>query len=302
MNDITVIILTFNEEMHIERCINSVRNIANRVILIDSYSDDKTSQIAEKLGAEIFKRKWPGNQANQLNWALENISIKSKWILRLDADEYLTDKLSNEINQKLSSMDENVSHIFLKRETFFLGSKVRFGGTTNIELLRMWKNGLAICEDRLMDEHMIALSGDGIIFNNLLIDDSLRELHWWISKHNDYSSREVISILNERFNFYEEENLNDNFLGSQSEIKRSLKSIYSKFPLFVRPFLYFIYRYFLMLGFLGGYNGLIRHFLQAFWYRFLIDAKLFEIQMKCGNDKKKIAKYILDNWKINVEV
>ena len=94
MLDISVIILTLNEELHIRRCIENVRSIAKQIFVVDCFSTDRTVDIAKELGAEVHQHEWPGNQAAQFNWALENLPIATEWVLRLDADEYLTFRTS----------------------------------------------------------------------------------------------------------------------------------------------------------------------------------------------------------------
>jgi glycosyltransferase involved in cell wall biosynthesis len=89
--------------MHIERCISSVKSIATQIYVVDSFSKDKTIEIANKLGAQVYQNKWKNNYAKQFNWALENLPIQTTWIMRLDADEYISPELAEEINQKLLS-------------------------------------------------------------------------------------------------------------------------------------------------------------------------------------------------------
>ena len=87
--DLTAVILTYNEEKHIERCILSLKKIAKKIVIVDSYSKDKTIKVARKYNVKIYKNKFL-NHSQQVNWALSNIRFKTKWILRIDADEYLT--------------------------------------------------------------------------------------------------------------------------------------------------------------------------------------------------------------------
>ena len=98
--DISVIILTYNEEQHIERCIKSLLPFAKEIFLVDSFSTDKTVEIAQNLGAKIYQNPWPNNHAIQFNWGLENCPVSTKWIMRMDADEYVLPELSNEIIEK----------------------------------------------------------------------------------------------------------------------------------------------------------------------------------------------------------
>ena len=111
--DITVIILTYNEEIHIRRCLENVNQFATKVYVVDCFSTDQTIHIAQELGAEVIEHKWPGNQAEQFNWAIDHLKIDTEWILRLDADEYLMPELVGELQEKLPNMDEGVSALSL---------------------------------------------------------------------------------------------------------------------------------------------------------------------------------------------
>ncbi|GIW68005.1 MAG: glycosyl transferase [Candidatus Parcubacteria bacterium] len=298
MSDLSVIILTFNEEVLIKRCIESVKSIAKDVYIVDSFSTDNTIEIADYLGAKIFTNKWPGNQAKQFNWALENLPINTKWVLRLDADEYLTPELQQEIIEKLPSLSEDITGIVFKRRHIFLGKWIK-RGTYPVKLLRLFKYKKAICEQRWMDEHIVLLEGSSVEFENDFVDHNLNNLNWWTSKHNGYAIREAIDLLDIELGLIENKNVNVK-LSPQAETKRRRKYKYAKQPLFVRSFLYFLYRYVFKLGFLEGKEGFLWHFLQGWWYRTLVDAIIFEIKMKCGNDKEKIKNYILKEYGIDV--
>ena len=120
MLDISVIILTYNEEIHIRRCLENVKLFAKDVIIIDSYSTDKTLDIAREFGATILQNRWENNYAKQLNWGLEHAPIKTNWILRLDADEYLLPELIEELHHKLPMMADDVSGIIFNRRHIFI--------------------------------------------------------------------------------------------------------------------------------------------------------------------------------------
>ena len=127
MLDVTVIILTFNEEIHIKRCLENVNEFAKKVYVIDSFSTDKTVEIAESLGAVVVPHAWPGNQAAQFNWALDNVKIDTEWIFRLDADEYLLPELIAEMKEKISSLPLYVTGITFKRRHIFLDKWMKRG-------------------------------------------------------------------------------------------------------------------------------------------------------------------------------
>jgi len=96
---LSVIILTFNESVHIKRCIENVKKLTDNIFIVDSFSDDKTYQLAKKYKIKFIKRKFK-NHSDQLNWSIKKLNLKTPWIMRLDADEYLEKKLIDEIKKK----------------------------------------------------------------------------------------------------------------------------------------------------------------------------------------------------------
>lgn len=298
MLDISVIILTYNEEIHIQRCLESVSAIAKEIFLVDCFSTDATNKIAQKFGAQVFKNKWENNYAKQFNWALENLPIKTKWVLRLDADEYLTPELVTELKQKLPGLSNEITGIVLPLRRVFLGRTIT-RGTGGIKMLRLFQYQKAVCEQRWMDEHIQLSEGETVDFNNEFADHNLNNLAWWTTKHNGYSIREAIDLLDIELGILNKSN-SDIQLSKQAEVKRRKKYQYAKQPLFWRSFAYFIYRYFFKLGFLEGKEGFLWHFLQGWWYRTLVDAKIYEIKKACGNDKEKIKQYIKQHYSIEI--
>ncbi|MCF6201151.1 MAG: glycosyltransferase family 2 protein [Hydrogenimonas sp.] len=289
MVDISVIILTYNEEKHIERCIESLRPFAKRVIIIDSCSIDQTVEIARSMGADVYSRKWPGNHAQQFQWGLDNTEIDTEWIMKIDADEFVLPELAEEISQKLPKLSEEITGIYIKRRVFFMGKWIKYGGYYPTWLLRVWRRDKGVMEQRWMDEHIKLTDGKAIRFEHDFVDDNLNGLTAWIQKHNDYATKEAAETLSIIYGFKEnEDSVAQNIFGTQEERKRWLKTKYVSMPLFVRPALYFVYRYFLKAGFLDGKEGLIWHTLQGGWYRFLVDAKIFEIYHKAGREKSAI--------------
>ena len=171
--DLTVIILTYNEEKHIGRCLDNVCDIANEIIVIDCFSTDRTKEICHSFDKVRFiEHHWPGNQSEQLNWALENVSINSKWLLRLDADEYMTEELKLEIFEKLPIIEEDVSAILLPLGRVFHGKELKHGISNGIKMIRLFRKDAVRCEQRLMDEHLQVLKGRTIAFKNKFVDDS----------------------------------------------------------------------------------------------------------------------------------
>lgn len=292
---ITAIILTYNEEIHLQRCIDSIKNICERIVIIDSFSIDNTEKIAKQNSVDFYKNKWV-NYSTQLNWAINNINITSQWILRIDADEYLSDELIYNLNDAISKVNHSVNGISFNRLMYFMGKPLRRGGMYPIPHLRIWRNGFGYCEQRWMDERIIIKSGSTIHVLGDFIDNNLNDITWWTNKHNHYATREVIDFLNSKYLFYNEDDLYDN----NGKGRRKIKFIYNKLPLFFRPFIFFIYRYFMQLGFIEGKRGFIWSILQCFWYRMLVDVKIFELYNRVGRKKEDIIKYFLDNFKYDI--
>jgi len=285
---ISVIILTHNEELHIKRCILSAKKYAENIYVIDSYSSDKTVEIAKSLNVNVLQNEFE-NYSKQFNWALENINSYSEWLLRLDADEYLEEALINEIKEKLPKLNKNISGINFKRKHIFMNKWIKYGGRYPLTLLRMWKRNHGKIEDRWMDEHIILQKGEIITFSNNFCDHNLKNLSFFVNKHNWYASREALDIILAEL---KRENVKNELLKNKSSLnaiyKRTIKEkIYNKFPIGIRSFVYFLIRYFFLFGFLDGKKGLIYHFLQAFWYRFLVDCKVYEYR----NEIKNINNY-----------
>jgi len=274
---ISVIILTYNEELNLENCLKSIVDWVGEIFVIDggpfnSYSSDKTLAIAEKYGAKITKHPFE-NQAQQFNWALDNLDIKNDWILRLDADEYLSEELKKEIAEVLPKTPPEISGFYIKRRVYFMGRWIKHGGYYPTWFLRFWRKGCAKYEDREVDEHIVLVSGKTKFLKNDFVDENHKNLEWWIQRINNYTTREVIARKKE----VGQKSSLGNFFGIQSERKRWIrKNIYYCLPLFTRAFIYFVYRYFIKFGFLDGKEGLIFHFLQGCWNQFLVDAKILE--------------------------
>ena len=283
MLDLTVIILTKNEEYNLKKCIESFKGIVKRFVIVDSYSTDGTKAICEELSKKVnisfYENKFI-DYATQLNWGIKNTNINTMWTMRMDADEELTPELVEELKQKLPKVSDDVNGIILKRRVYFMGRWIKHGGKYPELLLRIFRTGFGECEQKLMDEHMILKSGNKIKFDCDIIDNNNKNLEWWTHKHNWYSNREVLDYQQKVIVTSEKENeISANVNGEQAERKRFIKNNgYYKLPLFFRAHVYFIYRYYIRLGFLDGKEGKIYHFLQAYWYRFLVDAKIYECE------------------------
>ena len=234
MLDLTVIILTYNEELHIRRCLENVTTIAKQIFVIDCFSTDKTVEIAESLGANVVQHHWPGNQAEQFNWALDNLPITTQWILRLDADEYLMPELVQELQEKLPSLPNDVSGVILKRRHIFLGKWMR-RGVYPVKLLRIFRHGKGMCEQRLMDEHIQISDGCTVDMEHDFCDHNLNDLSWFCHKHVNYAIREAVDLLDIELGLTGAAETDDNkHISAQALAKRMKKHKYARQPLFWR--------------------------------------------------------------------
>ena len=168
--------------------------------------------------------------------------------------------------------------------------KIIHGGSYPVKLLRIWEYGFGYCEDKLMDEHIV-LNKDykTKVLKGSFWDYNLNDITWWTKKHNSYSTKEAIMQLHNKYS--------KNTPISKNSFKMFLKySVYEKFPKSLRAILYFNYRYFIRLGFFDGYQGLIWHILQGFWYRFLVDVKVHEIEKKAKENNLTIKEIVKNEY------
>ena len=287
--DLTVIILTQNEENNLPKAVESVRHIAKRIVIVDSYSTDNTGDIARNFGCDVYRNKFT-NHAEQFNWGLDNCGIETEWVLRLDADEQVTPDLRNELERILPDLADAISGLSIRRRMYFMGRWMKHGGVYPNLVLRIFRYNKGRCEEKIMDEHIV-VDGQAYEIPFDIIDDNTKSLTWWTNKHNWYSDRECYEVLNLERLKSEGKLLNPSLFGGFTEKKRWLKeNVYLKLPLGSRAWAYYIYRYYIKLGFLDGPEGRIFHFLQAYWYRFLVDAKIYEARKADGCTIDRISK------------
>lgn len=228
MNGLSVIILTHNEEKHIGRCLDSLRPLTTDIFIVDSFSTDRTVEIARSMGATVVQN--PGTTyAVQFNYGITHTPFRGTWLMRMDADEYVLPELAEEIKQRLPTLPADISGVYVKRRVMFMDRWIRHGGYYPIWLLRLWRQGQGICEQTWMDEHIRLNDGPDnqpaktIQFAHDLVDHNLNDLTWWTNKHNHYATREVIDLLNIRYNFDQTVRVTPKLFGTQEQRKRYLK-------------------------------------------------------------------------------
>ena len=273
--DMTAVVLTKNEEKNISHCLKSIKHLVSRIIVVDSGSTDDTVAIAKQFGAEVYNHEFI-HYAAQFNWVLDNINIDTKWIYRIDADEVVTPELAAEIENACICHDsDDVNGMVMKFKVNFTGRFLTHGGIYPFYNLTIFRNGYGRYEDRAMGEHIYLRAGRTIDLNNDCLHYDFKDLSTWVEKHNWYATREVKDYFALRS---QKDGLKN--LYSEAEKTKSLRDdLYYRLPKFFRAHLYFIYRYYIKLGFLDGKPGKMHAFLQAYWYRFLVDAKIYESEL-----------------------
>jgi len=273
---ITLLILSYNEEIHLERCLSRIEPLMARVVVIDSFSTDATVEIARRHGAEVVQHNFK-NHADQFRFGLETAAPTTEWVMRIDCDEYFEDGALEALAPFLAALPQEVTGVNLRRKFIFREQWIKHGRLYPVILLRLWRNGAAEMEQRWMDEHMALTRGRAILFEGGdLVDHNLSGLTAWTAKHNRYATLAMLDAIAKEYGLFEEDKRIE-VMPSAARRNRFLKnSVYGRAPLYLRALLLFIYRYIFRLGFLDGRIGFAFHALHGFWVFLLIDAKIDE--------------------------
>ena len=277
MIDLTIVILTLNEEKNISYALKNVIGWAKKVYVLDSGSTDRTVEIAEKMGAKVFFRKFD-TYAKQRNYAIKELPIETEWMMFLDADEYILPELKEEIAETLKSNPKE-NGFYLRRRFYFMGKWIKHGGYYPVKLLRLFRPRSAQVVRDINEQ--IVVKGDTATLKYDFVDENRKGVFDWIEKHNRYSSFEAQELLN-----YDKRRLKNTkddyakFFGTQPQRKRWIKeNIRNRLiPPLARPFVYFTYRYFIKMGFLDGKEGFIYFMMHAFIMGMSTNVKYLELK------------------------
>ncbi|MGB2705791.1 MAG: glycosyltransferase family 2 protein [Candidatus Omnitrophota bacterium] len=274
---ISVLILTKDEEPNIRQCLESIK-WADEIFIVDSGSSDKTLEIAGEYTGEISYHPFE-NYSRQRNNALNNLPVNNGWVLNLDADHRVSEDLRRELFALFEKeINKDIKGFLISRRTIFMKRWIRHGGHYPTYHAVLFRKGYGFCEDRLYDQHFV-VNGKVKILKGDIIDIITDSITKFIERHNRWSTLEAAEFLTGNPSEKSSAVRPDPF-GNPMERRRFLRDTYNRAPLFIRAFLYFLLRYFFRLGFLDGKEGFVFHFLQGFWYRFLVDAKIYEIRRK----------------------
>jgi len=265
----TVILLSYNSESTLGATLKSACRVSDEIFVVDSFSEDSTVALARSFGATVVQHTFEHYGA-QRNWAIDNLPISRPWQLHLDSDECMDDRLVAAI----LALPYAPGHdgYFLPRYLRFLGRVLRHGGMSPTWHLRLFRTGVGRCEDRRYDQHFLLSTGTTSRLPGAMIDDIRMPLTEWTARHNRWADGEVSELHSNESSG----RIQPDVRGNPVQRKRFLREKYDRMPLFIRPFALFLYRYFFRLGFLDGTEGLIFWVLQTFWFRFLVDAKIWE--------------------------
>lgn len=294
---LSAVILAKDESKHISRCLDSLNGVIDDIVIVDSYSTDDTIEKAKTMGARVVQHPWK-NYSTQLNYGIHECGIDADWIWRIDADEYLEGNLGIAVKNYIQTAPDDVNGIYVRKRIDFMNRPLLHGGWYPSYHLKVFRRGHGDCENRWMDEHIRLFDGITVtIEEGNQVDANLNDLTWWTEKHNSYATREMVDMLMMEYGLdAKAQEVVPKFWGTEEQRKRWLKLKYVKSPLFIRPFLNFILRYIIKGGFLDGKEGFIWHILQGFWYRMLVDAKIYELKKKFGFNKDKIAEYLIKQY------
>lgn len=279
---VSFLMLTLNEEINLPKSLSGLSGWADDIVIVDSFSTDRTLEIAAQHGARVFQNKFPGH-ARQWLWGLQNTGLKYDWVFLFDPDHTLTPQLKKELGALFHrGVPENINGFYVNRRNVFRGKWIRHGGYYPKYMLKLVRKSLASFDEHEFD-YRVYVPGQTVKLSHDIIEENLKEekISFWVEKHNGFAIKQA---QEEMFRAAHPESwkASPRFFGNADQRILWLKIRFYRLPLFVRPFLYFFYRYFLKLGFLDGRTGFLFHFLQAFWYRIIVDMNLEELRRK-GN-------------------
>lgn len=272
------IILTYNEEIHLPRLLQSISELNAPTFILDSYSTDNTLTIVENFGAQLLQNRFE-NHPKQWDFALRNFNIQTPWVICLDADQVVTNELKQYLLTFRDEDHQDINGIYFNRKNFFKGKWIKHGGYFPFYMLKMFRYSIGYSDLNENMDHRFLVPGKTTIWKNgVLLEENLKEnnIHFWIAKHNRYSDLVALEEV-ERLQLARSQTIKPRFWGSPYERSAWFKRLWWQLPRYARPMLYFIYRAFFQLGILDGRTGIIFHFLQGFWFRLIVDIKIDEI-------------------------
>ena len=276
---IAVVVLTLNEEANLPLCLDSVRDWAEQVFVVDAGSRDRTRQIAKEAGAIVVEHPFE-THSSQWRWALDNLPIQTEWVLALDADQRVTKELANELSALKPEDLAGIDGLYVNRQQWFQSCWIRHGGYYPKYLLKMFRPDRVVIDSRDLVDHHFYIAGPVRKLRGDLVESNRKEddISFWVQKHARYATLQAREEY--LWRILPDAAIEPSLLGNLDQRALARRHAWRRMPLYVRPFLYFFYRYFVRFGFLDGKPGAIFHFMQAFWFRLLVDIKLDEMRQE----------------------
>ena len=269
---VSVFIQTLNEEDNLPRCLEAL-SFSDDIVVLDSFSSDRTKEIALAAGARFFQRTYDGRAANQ-NWAVENIVFKHPWVYYSDADEIVTPALRDEILAVVSDKSREDVVYRLRFKNMFMGSWNKRSSMYPTWVPRLFRPEF-IRWNRGANPVPIISGKEGLLREHFLHYSFNKGMAAWFDKHNKYSNYEAYETLKELDNGTLR--FGDFFSDSAAVRRQALKKLSFRLP--ARPLAKFFYMYFLRGGFLDGRAGFHYCFLQSV-YDYMISIKVKELLIR----------------------
>ncbi len=272
----SALLLVHNESLQIDRCLESLARCVDDVHVVDSGSSDDTVQRARQYTQHVHYHPYV-DHASQLAWAFQHVPFKHEWLVVVDADHVVTPELARAISDAVQRNDPDYDAYYARHRYYFDGHPIRGFKPWSLRLMR--RGRVTIDASEMVDYRMIFRQANVGYLAASIVEDNLneRDLGFWKDKHRKFSSRLAVEQLL-RSSGRLQWSIRPSLLGNHDQRIVWLKQRWLVLPLFLRPVLYFLYRYFFRLGILDGRAGLRYHVLHALWFRWLVDANIRDLR------------------------
>jgi glycosyltransferase involved in cell wall biosynthesis len=263
-------VLSFNEEANIERCLQSLKLLTDDIWVVDSGSTDRTVELARAAGAHVEVRPWPG-YARQWNWGLSQLPFRNDYVMIHASDEQIPEAWAREFQAALDS-DAPPDMVVTAFRFWWMGRPIVHGNYGKTYIVKAGRRSLMQYEDRSCNEH-IPLQGRVYRMQERYEHRDAKEVERWVLKHIQYARLEADERRKARLKGAKDR---PSVWRRGQRVRWLRANVYDRIPMFVRPFVYFTYRYVAGAGWRDGLTGSIFHALHALWFPFLID--VFELE------------------------
>jgi glycosyltransferase involved in cell wall biosynthesis len=270
------VVLTYNEAPNIRHCLDSVSDLCE-IFVVDSGSDDETVAICHEYTPHVYTNPYV-NHASQWQWALDNLPLTGDWVLALDADFTVSPALRSRISYQLVQLSDRIAGVYVRHLYVFGGNLIRFGGTKQY-WLRLIRRGRARPDLSDLVDFRFVVDGDVIRWREAVVEYNRHDddISVWSRKQDKFALRLAVEEELRRAGRHRWQ-LRPRFFGRTDERFAWLRDRWLRVPLFLRPVIYFVYRYLLFGGFLDGRGGFLYHALQGFWLRLVVDWKIVQLR------------------------